>query len=78
MSDIVDRLRANARSEDCLYDMDPGLLNGAAEEIERLRAALESIDAYKATSPALDAMMGRQDWPSLVTTAAAPKPEGGA
>ena len=38
MSDIVERLRANAKSVDCLQDMDPDLLYAAADEIERLQA----------------------------------------
>lgn len=38
MTDIAERLRQNARSEDCFTDPYPDVLTDAADEIDRLRA----------------------------------------
>lgn len=38
MTDIIERLRQNARSEDCFTDPYPDVLTDAADEIDRLRA----------------------------------------
>ena len=42
MTDITERLRQNARSEDCFTDPYPDVLTDAADEIDRLRARLNT------------------------------------
>lgn len=74
MKDIIERLRWNAKSEDCLYDMDPDLLAWAADEIERLREALAEL--YAADLAPRDANHGRE-WQNALRKAEAAlrKPE---
>lgn len=47
MTDIVERLRENATNPDCFNDPYPEVLEQAADEIERLRAALRIIAGYE-------------------------------
>ena len=44
MTDITERLRQNARSEDCFTDPYPDVLTDAADEIDRLRAHVADTD----------------------------------
>ena len=47
MSDIIERLRQNARSEDCFNDPYPDVLIDAADEIDRLRARVAELEAQR-------------------------------
>lgn len=47
MTDIAERLRQNARSEDCFTDPYPDVLTDAADEIDRLRARVAELEAQE-------------------------------
>lgn len=47
MTDIAERLRQNARSEDCFTDPYPDVLTDAADEIDRLRARVAELEAER-------------------------------
>lgn len=53
MTDITERLRQNARSEDCFNDPYPDVLIDAADEIDRLRARVAELEAERADDDAL-------------------------